>query len=77
MDKELINLELNREEALVFFEFICRFNENEDNKFILDKSEKIVLWNIESILEKELSEPFSDNYKEILQKARAKIKEGK
>ena len=77
MYKELISLELNREEALVFFEFICRFNEIEDNKFILDKSEKIVLWNLESLLEKELSEPFSDNYKEIVQKAREKIKEGK
>jgi hypothetical protein len=70
MSDQKVNIKLTKEEAIVLFEFLERFNKNKDlNKFEYQAEEKVI-WNIICILEKELSEPFQANYQEIVEKAR-------
>ena len=77
MADKKVNIELTNDEAIVFFEFLGRFNENDDLSRFEDQSEQRVLWDIESILEKELSELFRANYQEILKKARETVRDEK
>jgi hypothetical protein len=75
MGNEKINIELTNEEAIVFFEFLGRFNEQDDLSKFEDQAEQRVLWDIERILEKKLSEPFRADFKEIVKKAREKVRD--
>ena len=68
-----INIKITKNEALVLFDFLSRLNQNDNIDFFEDKAEKILLWNIESELEKELEDIFDSNYKLILEKARTEI----
>ena len=77
MTTEKINIELSKEEAIVLFEFLGKFNENDDLSRFEDQAEQRVLWDIECILEKELSEPFQADYQEIVKKARDKVRDEK
>ena len=63
-----VHLELSADEALVFFEFASRFTDSNQLN-IEDESEARVLWNLCGRLEKQLSEPFSPNYPELLAQA--------
>lgn len=74
MPDSKIHLELSRDEALVFFEWLSRFNKAEDSKFA-DQAEQRVLWDIEGQLETSLAEPFEPNYEERLAKARATVRD--
>jgi len=68
-----VNLSLSKDEALVLFEFLSRFS-NEENLEIKYKSEKQVLWNMQASLEKVLSEPFSQDYSSLINNARKKLR---
>ena len=72
--KENVQIKLSKDEAIVLFEFLSRFSDDETLK-VADQSEERVLWNIHCDLEKILVEPFSENYKEILKKAREKVRD--
>lgn len=72
---ENVYLTLTKNEALVFFEFLCRLNEQDNKELFEYPAEEKVLLSIEAELEKSLSEPFSPNYIEILQKAREELGE--
>jgi hypothetical protein len=74
MDQRTVNLELSPEQALVFFEWLSRFNQSEGRRFD-DQAEERVLWDIEAMLESSLVEPFDANYEELLEKARAAIRD--
>lgn len=74
MTDNKVNIELTKEEAIVFFEFLGRFNDNDDSDRFEDQAEQRVLWDIECILEKELSEPFQADYQEIVKKAREVVR---
>ena len=67
-------IELTREEALVFFEWISRFNKREDADFE-DQAEQRVLWDIEATLESTLDDLFSPDYAALLAAARAKVRD--
>jgi hypothetical protein len=75
MDQKVF-LELTRAEAIVLDNLLARWEELKDDDSLRfeDKSEKIVLWNIEGSLEKLLQEPFASNYLEILAKAQEEVK---
>lgn len=77
MGDKKVSIELTKEEAIVLFEFLGRFNENNDSSRFDDQAEKRVLWDIECILEKELSEPFRADYQEIVMKAREAVRDEK
>ncbi len=73
MSEKKLEVELTAEEALVLFEFLSRFAEDEKLE-IIDQAEKEVLMGILCSLESKLAEPFASNYKELLEEARCKIR---
>ncbi|MCA6362347.1 MAG: hypothetical protein IM638_04875 [Bacteroidetes bacterium] len=75
MSDEKVIIELTKNEAIVLFEFLGRFNENDGLSKFEDQSEQKVLWDIERILEKQLSEPFRADYGEIVAKAREQVRD--
>ena len=75
MEDESIQIALSKYEAIVLLEFISRLNEKTYNNLFTDQSEQRVLWDIEAALEKQLPEPLSANYIEILDKARNAVRD--
>ncbi len=74
-DKQIINLTLTKDEALVVFDFLARFNQTEHPDIFEDKAEQKTLWILQGQLEKQLVEPFRPDYKEIINEARNKIRD--
>lgn len=74
MIEKRINIDLSNDQALVLFDWLARFNERNDHDFD-DQAEQKVLWDVEAVLEKSLGELFSDNYKELLAEARARVRD--
>lgn len=70
-----VNLTITKDEALVLFEFLTRFNETERPDIFEDQSEQKTLWILEGQLKKRLAEPFRPDYKEIINEARNKIRD--
>lgn len=68
-----MKIELTKEEALVLSEWLYQNRENE--KYFDDDAVKCVFWSIECLLERELVEPFDENYTEIIAKAKEIVKE--
>ena len=68
-----IKLEFSESEALVLFDWIARFNKEEDNEFE-DKSEEILLWDIEALLEKKLIDHLKGDYCKLLKKSRVTVR---
>lgn len=58
-----------------FFEFLGRFNSKLDANFFEDQAEQRVLWNLEAILENQLSERFASDFRDILKKARDAVRD--
>jgi hypothetical protein len=71
-----MKLDLSRDEALVFFEWLARLDE-QDAFPIEDSAERLVLWDLHGQLEKLLSEPFQENYRELLVQARERVRLGR
>ena len=71
---EKVSLELTPSEALVLLEFLSRFTSEKVLK-LEDQAEKRVLWNLCASLESILVEPFADNYKELLERARVEVRD--
>ena len=65
---------LTPDEALVFFDWIARFNKREDTRFE-DKAEQRVLWNLEAELESALAAPLDPNYGIMLAAARDRVRD--
>jgi hypothetical protein len=65
-----VTIELSRDEALVFFEWLSRMDEA---KCGAGEAEKRVLWRIEGALEKSLVEPFAKDYAHLVEQARRRI----
>jgi hypothetical protein len=74
MADDKVHLELSREEAIVFFEWLARFNRANDVRFE-DRAEQRVLWDIEAMLESKLVEPFESDFSELLARARAAVRD--
>jgi hypothetical protein len=75
MVKENITVELTADEALVLFEFVARFT-NDDTLTIEHGGEKAALWHLCAALEKTLVDPLESNYDELLSAARDRLAEG-
>lgn len=74
MNEEEIVLPLSHAEALVLFEFVSRYSDN-DRLEIIDQAEQRVLWNVCCLLEKLLVDPFKPNYAELLDIARNQLRD--
>lgn len=71
---ENVLLPLSRDEALVLFEFLSRFNDGQ-NLEIKDAAEQRVLCNMLCGLEQTLMEPFRSDYLPLLQGARNRVRD--
>lgn len=71
---EKIIIEIGKAQALVLFEFLSRFSDN-DELLIRDQAEARVLWDLCCSLEKQLAEPFGPDYVELLQQARDQVRD--
>jgi len=72
MSEEKVFIELSKAEALVLFDLLARFDKS-DALEVEHQSEKRVLWDIHSSLERVLVEPFSRDYAELLAEARGQV----
>ena len=73
--KHSVVVELSTDEALVFMNWLFRFNEKANSEMFEDQSEERVLWDFEAILEKIISETVSADYVSLLAKARREIRD--
>jgi hypothetical protein len=69
-----MKVQLTDDEALVLFEWLARHDE--ENVLVADPVEERVLWAIQGQLEKQLVEPFEEDYLERVGAARARILSG-
>jgi len=69
---ETVSIELTKSQAIVLFEWLSKHDEADDVKYDYDAEQRIV-WRIQAILEKTLTEPFKDNYTQILEQARNEV----
>ena len=70
-----VTIELTKDEALVLFDFLVRFNQKEHNDIFEDQAEQKALWIVEGQLEKTLAEPFYPNYTDIIRQSRDNIRD--
>jgi len=70
-----ISLELSRDQALVFFEWLARTGSTDQPAAFEDQAEQRVLWDLESALEAVLTEPLSPDYRTKLEAARARVRD--
>ena len=75
IEDQHLNLNVSRDEALVLFDFLARFNKTEHSKIFKHQAEQKTLWILEGQLEKQLVEPFKPEYKNIIEEARTKIRD--
>jgi hypothetical protein len=75
VEGDKLNIELTKQEALVFYDFLARLNQQEQKALYEDQAEERVLWDLECLLEKQLIEPFSKDYDKLIAQARNKIRD--
>jgi hypothetical protein len=75
MNENEIVVRLTKNEALVLFEFLARFNKDDRRELFEDQSEQKTLWIIEGQLERVLGAPFDPNYLNILKEARDRVRD--
>jgi hypothetical protein len=69
-----IRIELDADEALVLHAWISRMNKRDAIEFE-DQAEQRVLWDVESLLEESLAEPFLEEYDSLLAAARDRVRD--
>lgn len=74
MDEKIL-LSLNKEEAMVFLDWLIRFNEIDRSSLFEDQAEERVMFDLESKLEKLIPEVFDKDYKEKLIIARDNLRD--
>ncbi len=72
MDK--VGIKLTKDEALVLFDFLSRFS-NDDKLSIQDQAEEKALWNLSCVFEKALTELFSSDWENIIENARSRLRD--
>ena len=71
-----VQLELTKDEALILFEFLQRFDDNMSLE-IVDQAEERAMWNLHCLLQKQLTEIFDPSYKALLEAARDRLRDPK
>jgi hypothetical protein len=76
-DSDDVLVRMTHAEALVLFEWIHR-KEDEDDRHdhlgLVDGAERAVLWSISGALESLLVEPFRQDYRDLVEAARAEVR---
>lgn len=74
-ENEQIHISFSKDEAIVLLEWLCSFNEADHSILFNDQAEERILFDLEAELEKVLSETFQNNYKELILKARERVRD--
>jgi hypothetical protein len=69
----VVTIRLTADEALVLFEWLHRCEDEDQISPPAHQGEQVALWNLSALLERELVEPFEDNYQELLDQARVRL----
>ena len=74
MQSTRVTLDLTSDEALVLYEWLTRFNQQDDTAFA-DQAEARVLFDLEAMLEKRLMAPLQSDYAQLLAQARSNVRD--
>lgn len=69
-----VTIELTSDEALVLYDWLARFNQQETPGFA-DQAEERVLFDLEAMLEKALVVPLQSDYATLLAQARSTVRD--
>ena len=70
--EDAVTLSLSKNQALVLFEWLTNLDDKDDSDYSHPSEERVV-WELQSQLEKILTEPFDAEYPALLSAARAKV----
>ena len=71
-----ILLRISSDEALVLFEWLHRMEESlQWDGVTQHHAEKVALWNLSALLEREMVQPLQDDYQELVAAARGRLGE--
>lgn len=71
------SIQLSRDEALVLFEWLSKTDPRDSHAVPVDDVEATALDGLQCALEKELIEPFENNYLELVCAARERLEDNK
>ncbi len=74
MANDIVELSITKAEAIILFEAVAKLASQKPST-ALDEAEQKVLWIIEAMLEKKLSEPFREDYQRLVGEARLQVLE--
>ena len=77
MGQDEVVLGLSHDEALVLFDWLTRTDErtNGFRDLVDDQAEQRALWNLTALLERVLIEPFSAQYRDLVEQARDSLRD--
>lgn len=71
-----VTLKLSEDEALVLFEWLTRVDDlHALSLTFVHEAEQKVVWTLEAALERKLAALFAPNYKELVEQARARVRD--
>jgi len=68
-----VTIELTSDAALVLYDWLTRFNQQEETAFV-DQAEERVLFDLEAMLEKALVAPLQSDYAALVAQARSHVR---
>ena len=76
MANDDVTVLLTGDEALILFDLLHRWEDDNHVSAPQHKAEQVALWNLSALLERELSEPFDSRYSELVSAARTRVASG-
>lgn len=68
-----VTISLTGDEALILFDLLHRWEDNERVTAPQNEAEQVALWALSALLERELREPFDPRYADLVSEARARL----
>jgi len=72
-DTDDVTISLTVDEALVLFDMLHRWEDDEQVSAPRHEAEQVALWNLSAVLERVMREPFSPDYGRLVAEARARL----
>ncbi len=73
MATEDIEVPLTPDEALVLFDWLHRVEDSKEDLPVEHHGERVALWHLSALLERELVEPFRADYRSLVEAARQRL----
>lgn len=68
-----VRISLTGDEALILFDLLHRWEDDERVSTPHHRAEQVALWSLSAVLETELRQPFDTRYAHLVSKARARL----